>query len=258
MVSARPSSADSARTVPLIPGEPSGIGGPEFEFLHLLSRGLSCFKVRVWGTQTHRSLTDRLPSVNANVKMAEVLTRLRRDLRLTFRPHPLCAAPTINLGVKVEGGVGYGVCPGVAEFQTDIRTLPGMTRAQLQGDVERYLKEMRRDDPGLRVELEFEIAQHDPVSGEPDMALFETLADALRELDADAKPIPMLLPGVTDGRFFSRLGIQTYGFLPMQLPPELRFQSLLHAADERVPVAALDFGTAILETLLSVYRGSLP
>jgi acetylornithine deacetylase/succinyl-diaminopimelate desuccinylase-like protein len=65
----------------------------------------------------------------------------------------------------------------------------------------------------------------------------------------------MLLAGVTDGRHFSRLGIQHHGFLPMRLPSDLGFLSLIHAADERVPVAALDFGTRILTRLLETYRG---
>jgi acetylornithine deacetylase/succinyl-diaminopimelate desuccinylase-like protein len=98
--------------------------------------------------------------------------------------------------------------------------------------------------------MNFEIVQHDPVGGEPDLALFDTLAGTLRELDPSARPIPLLLPGVTDGRFFSRLGIQTYGFLPMQLPPELPFMRLIHAADERLPVDAVEFGTSAIERVL--------
>lgn len=137
-------------------GEPSGIAGPEFEYLHLLSRGIACFKIRVHGTQMHSSLTDRLPAVNANIKLAEIITRMQRDLQLTFQPHPLCDKPTINLAVKVEGGVGYGTCPGVAEFESDIRTLPGMTREQIEFDLERCLDGIRRDHPALLIELKFE------------------------------------------------------------------------------------------------------
>ena len=52
----------------------------------------------------------------------------------------------------------------------------------------------------------------------------------------------MLMAGVTDGRFFSRLGIQTYGFLPMKLPAGFDFWSAVHGADERAPVEAVEFG----------------
>ena len=44
-------------------------------------------------------------------------------------------------------------------------------------------------------------------------------------------------------RFFAPLGIQTYGFIPMRLPSDFKFLQLIHAADERVPVSALEFGT---------------
>ncbi len=58
------------------------------------------------------------------------------------------------------------------------------------------------------------------------------------------------MPGVTDARFFSKLGIQTYGFTPLQLPDDFSFVGTIHAADERVPVKALDFGMkAIYEAI---------
>ncbi|HEX9480645.1 MAG TPA: hypothetical protein VF927_00955, partial [Solirubrobacteraceae bacterium] len=60
-------------------------------------------------------------------------------------------------------------------------------------------------------------------------------------------------PGVTDGRFFSRLGIQTYGFLPMQLPAEMPFMQLIHAPDERIPVEAVEFGTRAIERALEIF-----
>jgi acetylornithine deacetylase/succinyl-diaminopimelate desuccinylase-like protein len=133
----------------------------------------------------------------------------------------------------VSGGEKINVIPPEVSLELDCRLLPGFH----PDDVFAELRALT----GL--EIDFEVLQHDPVSGQPDLALFDTLAGTLRELDPTGKPIPLLLPGVTDGRFFSRLGIQTYGFLPMQLPEELRFMELIHAEDERLPVEALEFGT---------------
>lgn len=82
------------------------------------------------------------------------------------------------------------------------------------------------------------------------MGLFDTLAGILREADPDGIPLPLILPAPTDGRFFSRLGIQTYGFLPMKLPSDLNFMQTIHAADERIPVEALAFGTEAIYKVL--------
>jgi acetylornithine deacetylase/succinyl-diaminopimelate desuccinylase-like protein len=65
----------------------------------------------------------------------------------------------------------------------------------------------------------------------------------------------MLLPAVTDGRLFGRLGIQSYGFLPLKLDPSFGFMDTIHAADERVPVEALEFGTRAMSELLTRYDG---
>jgi len=73
----------------------------------------------------------------------------------------------------------------------------------------------------------------------------------LRENDPDGVPIPYMMPAVTDGRFFSRLGIQTYGFMPVQLPEDFNFMETIHAANERIPVAAVQAGTeAMYQALL--------
>ena len=132
----------------------------------------------------------------------------------------------------VRGGEKINVIPGEVSAELDIRLLPGSTPAQAFDEL--------RELAGVEVELE--VIRHYAAPAVPDMAMFDRLAGVLRELDSDAKAVPLLLPGVTDGRFFSKLGIQTYGFLPMSLPEDFDFYSSIHAADERVPVAALDFG----------------
>lgn len=140
----------------------------------------------------------------------------------------------------VGGGEKVNVIPDAITLTLDGRLLPGFAPEQLFAELRAL----------VGVEMEFEVLRHDPVAGEPDLGLFDVLAGVLGELDPQAKAIPMLLPGITDGRFFSRLGIQTYGFLPMQLPAELPFMQLIHAENERLPADAVEFGTAAIGRLL--------
>jgi acetylornithine deacetylase/succinyl-diaminopimelate desuccinylase-like protein len=60
--------------------------------------------------------------------------------------------------------------------------------------------------------------------------------------------------GGTDQRHFAKLGIVGYGYLPLRLPADYVLDTV-HSADERVPVAALDFGAAAFDRLLHRYRG---
>ena len=140
----------------------------------------------------------------------------------------------------VDGGEKVNVIPDAITLTLDGRLLPGFAPEQLFAELRAL----------VGVEMEFEVLRHDPVATEPDLGLFDMLAGVLGELDPQAKAIPMLLPGITDGRFFSRLGIQTYGFLPMQLPADLPFMQLIHAENERLPADAVEFGTAAIGHVL--------
>jgi acetylornithine deacetylase/succinyl-diaminopimelate desuccinylase-like protein len=75
----------------------------------------------------------------------------------------------------------------------------------------------------------------------------------LREIDPEGVPIPLLMAGVTDGRLFARLGIQTYGFTPMNLPSGFNFWATVHNADERVPASAIEFGTEAIHRAIQRY-----
>lgn len=150
---------------------------------------------------------------------------------------------TVN-AVMVKGGAQINVIPSEIEVSLDGRVLPGFGAADLIGE----LRALVGDDP------EIEVLLFDPYPAEPDMELFETLAQILRDADPHGTPVPMVLSAVTDGRFFARLGIQTYGFLPMQLPAGLDFTRLIHGADERVPAAAIEFGTAAVYEALRRYH----
>jgi acetylornithine deacetylase/succinyl-diaminopimelate desuccinylase-like protein len=132
------------------------------------------------------------------------------------------------------------VTPGEVQIGIDGRLLPGQ-RAE---DLVKELRALVGPDPELAV------VRTVPPPPEPDMGLFGTLSSVLAELDPAGKPVPYMLAAATDSVHFSRLGIHTYGFLPMRLPPDFKFTSVVHAADERIPVDALNFGADAITRLL--------
>ena len=145
------------------------------------------------------------------------------------------ANPTI-----LRGGDKLNVIPSELVVDIDSRILPGQTPAAVVAELGRL----------LGPEVELEVVGHIPGPQKLDLTLYEMLAGILREADPGCHPIPMMLPGVTDAAHISKLGIQTYGFLPMRLPEGVDFTSTIHAADERVPVAAIEFGTAAIHQAL--------
>jgi acetylornithine deacetylase/succinyl-diaminopimelate desuccinylase-like protein len=143
------------------------------------------------------------------------------------------------------GSSNLNVIPDEVTVDLDGRLLPGFG----PDDLIRELRAVGGD------EGRFEVVRYDPGPSSVDMRLFDTLADILKEADVEAVPCPLLLSGVTDGRFFSRLGIQTYGFLPMSLPEEFNFMETVHATNERIPVEAVEFGTRAIYQVLQRFSG---
>ena len=143
----------------------------------------------------------------------------------------------------VSGGSVPNVVPGEVTLQLDGRILPGYTSEDLVSELRSVLGD---SDDGPEITARY----YDPGPGAPDMGLFQILASVIEEADPGSVALPTLIPGTTDARFFSRLGIQTYGFLPMNLTGEMDFASMFHAGNERIPVDALEFGSnAIYEAI---------
>ena len=147
---------------------------------------------------------------------------------------------TVNATV-VRGGDKVNVVPGEIELMLDGRVLPGFDAGDIVSEVSAL----------AGPHLELEVDRFDPGGpAEPDTGLWDVLAGALRDQDPGVRPMPYLMPAVSDGRFFARLGIQNYGFLPMRLPEGFEFTGLVHAADERIPTEAVEFGTQAMLRVL--------
>ena len=159
-----------------------------------------------------------------------------------LRPLDRALRNTVSATI-VHGGSKINVVPSEVELELDARSLPGFGPT----DVIREIHSL------VGPELELEVVRHDPYPAHSDLSQLDTLSAILRELDPDAVPVPMLQVGVTDGRFFASIGIQTYGFLPLKLPDGFDFLKVIHAADERVPADAVRFGAEAVGRVLERY-----
>jgi acetylornithine deacetylase/succinyl-diaminopimelate desuccinylase-like protein len=151
---------------------------------------------------------------------------------------------TVNATI-VSGGLKVNVIPSEVQVQLDGRLLPGF-------GPEDMLRELRAV-VGLDPELEVQLVG--PAQPEIDLSQLELFASVLREADPGCVPLPYLVTGGTDARHFARLGIRTYGFLPLNNPPDFNGSTTIHAADERVPVSALEFGAQCVYEAVMRYRG---
>lgn len=152
------------------------------------------------------------------------------------------ANPTI-----VNSGEKENVVPSEATVTVDCRLLPGFT----SDDLQRELLGIIPDD----VNVDISTIRYDAhvIDGDIDMGLFPLLSDTLQNNDPDGEPFPFVSFGATDAKHLANIGIQSYGFTPMMLPPDLDFLETLHAPNERIPVTAVEFGADCMREVLSRY-----
>jgi acetylornithine deacetylase/succinyl-diaminopimelate desuccinylase-like protein len=158
---------------------------------------------------------------------------------------PWVRSSLMNVGNVTMFDAGYkeNVVPESATALIDLRFLPGQ-----RDDVLARLRELVGPDIELTTELE--LISLETEFGGP---VIDAMIASLSRLDPEAAVLPYLLPGGTDNKALSRLGICGYGFVPLRLPPELDFPGMFHGIDERVPLDSLVFGQSVLSDLLQTY-----
>ncbi|GAA5108128.1 M20/M25/M40 family metallo-hydrolase [Haloechinothrix salitolerans] len=234
-------------------------------------KGIRWMKLRVRGTAGHGSMIN---NDNAVTKLAEAVAKLGNHqfpLVLTDSVREFFAGVSELTGLEFPeddldgavaklGGIarlvgatlrdtatptmldaGYkaNVIPSVAEATVDCRILPGRMAA--------FNAEL---DEILGPDIEREWLELPPVETTFDGALVDAMRTSLLAEDPDAHTLPYMLSGGTDAKAFDKLGIRSFGFCPLRLPPDLDFAALFHGVDERVPVDALKFGTRVLDRFL--------
>ena len=250
------------------------IGGKRLYLLQTAEKGMAWMRLTGQGTAGHGSMIN---NDNAVTDVAEAVARIGRyewpvrETEAAFAfAREACAAlgvdfdpndPAAVLGklgpiakmvgatltntanpTMLSAGYKVNVVPQVATAQVDGRFLPGH-EDEFFREVDALI------GPGVkREDVHHDIAVETTFDGD----LVNAMAQALAAEDPDGRMVPYCLSGGTDAKSFSRLGIRCFGFTPLQLPPDLDFAGMFHGVDERVPVAALQFGARVLDNFLDL------
>jgi acetylornithine deacetylase/succinyl-diaminopimelate desuccinylase-like protein len=136
-------------------------------------------------------------------------------------------SPTI-----ISASLKRNVIPAVCEIEVDCRLLPG----QHPEHVDPYIRAVLGGDVDYELEwLEVEGGTRSPL----DTPLWRALEEFVAGVEPGAQAAPLACVGFTDSHWLREaFGTVAYGFFPStgELPPEVA-ASLVHSADERIPVS---------------------
>ena len=142
----------------------------------------------------------------------------------------------------MRAGDAQNVIPSLATVDLDIRMLPGIDAATVDGYLREALGELMSD-----IEIvgdRFEAASRSSV----DTPLFAALSRAVARAYPNADLLPVLSVGGSDARFYRWRGVPAYGF--GLLSPRWdygTFRTLFHGNDERIDVDSIALTVAALD-----------
>jgi acetylornithine deacetylase/succinyl-diaminopimelate desuccinylase-like protein len=238
-------------------------------------KGAFRFTVTTSGRAGHASV-PRIAD-NALVRMAPLLEALREG-RLAYSLSPEPEALLLELGldpndlegsvrameakdprfaVLIEPMLGVTLAPTMITASQKINVIP--SRAELQVDC--------RVPPGLGEEAAlaairatlgsdgYEIRFEDEVSGNRspvDTPLMDFIRAFVERADPGAGVAPVVLPGFSDSHWWRAAfpDCLAYGFFPRRVMDAFEAFSLVHGADERVPVEDLGFAATFYAELM--------
>ncbi|WP_405889680.1 M20/M25/M40 family metallo-hydrolase [Streptomyces sp. NBC_00133] len=193
------------------------------------------------------------PTVRAALAELAVLHGIETDvnaadfdaesLMAKLGPAAALVEPTVRNSANptmLEAGYKINVIPGHATAYVDGRMVPG-GEDEFRDTLDRLT--------GPDVEWEFHHREV-PLQAPIDSPTYAKMREAVEHFDPDGHAVPYCMPGGTDAKQFSRLGITGYGFSPLKLPVGFDYAALFHGVDERVPVEALHFGVNVLDRYL--------
>jgi acetylornithine deacetylase/succinyl-diaminopimelate desuccinylase-like protein len=206
-----------------------------------LSRGLLALGEHEWPAEPGPSMRQLLTKVReltgSDGSPDELLEHFGPAVRMIGAGSRNTANATI-----LEAGYKHNVVPGEAVAYVDGRYLPGHADTfapAVQGIVgDAVAVESYMNQPALEYAFEGD--------------LVDAMTVAVHSQDPEAHIAPFVMSGGTDAKAWEKLGITSFGFVPLRLPADLDFTALFHGVNERIPVSSLEFGAKVFDNFLNL------
>jgi acetylornithine deacetylase/succinyl-diaminopimelate desuccinylase-like protein len=143
---------------------------------------------------------------------------------------------TVSLTV-LRGSEQTNVIPDTAYCELDVRLLPGQ-------DPKVFLEQLRAVVADDQIQIEPLSPFRTPNASSTDTALYRIIEQVSHQYNPQALVVPSLNSGYTESQMYRPLGINCYGFAPIEITPEL--DGTQHAANERIPVEQIRRGVKVL------------
>lgn len=153
---------------------------------------------------------------------------------------------TISLNM-LQCGVKVNVIPDAAEAHLDCRLLPDTVPEEFVESVRDAL-----DDPDIEVEVAL-LGMSTPPSPTKG-GFFEVLEKTVKDNYQEAIITPFMLPGMSDSRFFRRMGVPVYGIISARLG--LEDLASVHGINEKISVEDLKNGVRFMYALVEACAGA--
>ncbi|WP_199584735.1 M20/M25/M40 family metallo-hydrolase [Blastococcus sp. TF02A-30] len=165
--------------------------------------------------------------------LAAVLSRASREANALVR--------TTVAVTRLQGSPAANVLATTARAHLNIRIALGETVGSTVARLRRVI-----DDPAVRLDV---VSGNDPSPvSRADNAAYALVAAAAKAAYPDAAVAPYLMVQASDARHFSQVCDSVYRFMPFDVTREEL--AALHAADERISVAALHRGAGFFRHLI--------
>jgi acetylornithine deacetylase/succinyl-diaminopimelate desuccinylase-like protein len=253
-------------------GFSSTIRGQRLYLLEAAEKGMAWIRLTARGRAGHGSMVNRENAVTALSQAVARIGTHEWPLRLTPTMRTLLATVGELAGTemtpdnveelveefgeatKMIGAVLRNSCnPTMLQAGYKVNVIPTEATAYVDG---RFLPGYEDEFWATLRELcgegvEIEAVSHQPPWETPhDTDLVDAMSRAVAAEDPGALVVPYLLSAGTDAKHFTKLGMRSYGFVPLRLPDGFDFAAMFHGVDERVPVDALHFGARVVDRLL--------